>query len=41
MNYIKDQKDLLGKITSELEDIKSFNRDTQAWQKKVKYQSEI
>lgn len=28
-------KDLLEKITCQLKDIKSFNRDTQAWQKKV------
>ena len=28
-------KDLLEKITAQLKDIESFNRDTQAWQKKV------
>ncbi len=28
-------KDLLEKITCQLKDIESFNRDTQAWQKKV------
>jgi len=28
-------KDLLEKITGQLKDIESFNRDTQAWQKKV------
>ena len=28
-------KDLLDKISSKLKDIESFNRDTQAWQKKV------
>jgi len=31
----KSTKDLLDKITSQLKDIESFNRDTQAWQKKV------